>query len=64
MTAVWFYSKQLFCENLRLSCHTESYYTALFYYYSSVISFPLFCSKQVQPSVSQTHKGNNVEIIL
>ena len=64
MTAVWFHSKQSFCENLRFSCHTESYCTVLFYYYSSFICFPLFCLKQVQPSISQTHKNNNVKIIL
>jgi hypothetical protein len=64
MIVVWFHSKQSFCENLRLSCHTESYCTVLFYYYSSVICFPLFCLKQVQPSISQTHKNNNVKIML
>ena len=64
MTAVWIHSKQRFCENHRLSCHIESYCTVAFYYYSSVISFCLFCLKQVQTSVSQTHKNNKVKIIL
>jgi hypothetical protein len=64
MTAVWIHSKQRFCDNLRSSCHTESYFAVLFYYYSSVISFPLFCLKQVQTSIPQTHKNNKVKIML
>ena len=53
-----------FFLNLRLSCHTESYSAVLFYYHCSLISFPLFCLKQLQTLIFQTYKNNSLEIIL